>query len=83
MNAIPEPRMVAVRIHAPDFGLHGTAALPDLISASSQGVFMMLRMLFGAQWDLEIKIIVVATPGIKLCPASRAARATLHVFENG
>jgi hypothetical protein len=44
---------------------------------------MMLRMLFGAQWDLEIKIIVVATPGIKLCPASRAARATLHVFENG
>jgi hypothetical protein len=83
MNAIPEPRMVAVRIHALDACLHGTLAPADLITASSQGVLMTLRMLFGKRRDLEIKMIVVATPGIELSPASRAARVTLHVLENG
>jgi hypothetical protein len=75
--------MVAVRIHAPDFRLHGTAAPADLITASSLGVFMEARMLLAAWRDLEIKMIVIATPGIERCAASRAVRVTLHVLEDG
>jgi hypothetical protein len=32
--------------------------------------------------DFEIKMMVVATPRIELCPAIRAARVTLHILEN-
>jgi hypothetical protein len=32
--------------------------------------------------NLEVTMIVVATPRIELCPASRAARVALHVLEN-
>jgi hypothetical protein len=32
--------------------------------------------------NLEVAMIMVATLGIKLCLASRAARITLHVLEN-
>src|ERR1700722_2532885 len=32
--------------------------------------------------NLEVIMIVLATPRIELCPANRAARITLHVLEN-
>jgi hypothetical protein len=40
MNAMLEPRMTAASIQGLDWGGHGTADGPDLISASSHGDFM-------------------------------------------
>ena len=43
---------------------------------------MLLDDLLDNRGNLEVTMIVVATPRIELRPASRAARVTLHVLEN-
>jgi hypothetical protein len=55
------------------FALLNNALFP--VNLSSQ-----FSMLLG---NLEVTMIVLATPRIELCPASRAAGITFHVLKNG